>query len=149
MAGLKAAEQQKSKKRSASAPLESEMHKVHRLSTEGKPPRRAFSLSLVPAIEVSGCGSKTVNGIYKRDGEYKGTPKFSREGNGFEGNQGVFTICQEICGRWRIKFEYDSKVVSYYLSSYTGKKVLNPFQLEWDISNCGFYPLPTLTRLQK
>ena len=83
MAGLKAAEQQKSKKRSASAPLVSEIHKVHRLSTEGKPPRRAFSLSLVPVIKVSGCVSKTVNGIYKRDGEYKGTPKFSREGNGF------------------------------------------------------------------
>jgi hypothetical protein len=43
----------------------------------------AFPLSLVPAIEVSSCGSKTVNNICKRDGEYKGTPKFSRDGNGF------------------------------------------------------------------
>jgi hypothetical protein len=150
-ASLNAVEEQEDKgnKRSATALLESEMHKMHRDFTGGKPPRKFLSLNSVPAIEVSGCGSKAVNGIFTRDGDYNGAPKFTRKGKGIGGNQGVFMICRGTNSLWNIRFEYDSGVFSYYGTNRTGNKELNPFQVEWDISCCGFYPLPTLTRLQK
>jgi hypothetical protein len=148
-ASLNATEQLKDKgsKRSASAQLESEMQKMHRF-TGDKPPRK-FNLNSVPAIDVSGCGSTIINGIYTRDGDYNGTPKFTRKGKGIGGQQGVFMICRGTDGVWNIRFECYSKVFSFYGTNHTGNKELNPFQVEWDIGCWGYYPLPTLTRLQK
>ena len=116
---------------------------VSSISEVNNASKKARSDSNIPKeVLVEGCGVAGVNGIYKRDGEYNGSPQYIKEGE-YKGDDVMFKVQRHSLKLWLIRIERKKRGDIFCYSNWNETFV--PPINGWCIRSYGVEPPPKIT----